>query len=285
MRYPKDVEIWEHAPGRKLAEVVVRVKNVHGALMKISQAISESEVNMLTGFFTAPGKSNIAMLSFFADFTNASGGLSGLKKKLHGLEVVESVDAIASEGGFMVDKQHFPVQWAGRKAVVMGADGLTEMLSRLWTVFGSGAVTIIEQMAEAMGRHSAKEIIEDFGATFAAEQLDELIGTYSALGYADVSIERTKSSDFPIVVNAKGLFECEANAKQRISRRSAFFRAHLRGFMSTMLDMDFEVNEVQCLTAGDEVCSFRIAQSPMTAASVATISPERTHQDSAQPNF
>ena len=188
---------------------------------------------MLTGFITAPGKSKSATLSFFADITDAPGGLPDLKRKLQSLQVIESVEAIAAEDGFMVDKQHFPVQWAGRRAVVMRADALNEMLNRLWTVFGTGAVTIIDQMAEAMGRHSAKEIIEDFGIKFASDQLDELLTTYSALGYADIAIERSKSSEFPIVVNARELFECEANAKQKLSRKSAFFRAHLRGFMST----------------------------------------------------
>lgn len=277
MRYPKDIEIWEHAPGRKLAEVVIRVKNVKGALAKCSQSISDLDVNMLTGFVTAPSKSRSATLSFFADITDAQGGLTELKKRLQALDVIESVDAIAAEDGFMVDKQHFPVQWAGRRAVVMRAEALNEMLNRLWTVFGTGAVTIIDQMAEAMGRHSAREIIEDFGVKFASEQLDELLSTYSALGYADVSIERSKSSDFPIVINAKELFECEANAKAKLPRRSAFFRAHLKGFMSATFDKVLDVDEVQCLTEGDDVCSFRVALTETTAPRLATRLPERTN--------
>ncbi len=130
------------------------------------------------------------------------------------MDLIESVEVVAADDGFMVDKQHYPVQWAGRKGILMRADALNEMLNRLWTVFGTGAATIIDQMAEAMGRHFAKEIAEDFGAKFAVDQLDELIGAYSALGYADVSIERSKASDFPTVVNARELFECESNSKQ-----------------------------------------------------------------------
>ena len=285
MRYPKDVEIWEHAPGRKLAEVVIRIKNVKGALAQCSQVISDTNVNMLTGFITAPGKSRSATLSFFADISDAPGGLSDLKRRLQALEVIESVDAIAAEDGFMVDKQHFPVQWAGRKAVIMRAEALNEMLNRLWTVFGTGAITIIDQMAEAMGRHSAKEIIEDFGVKFASEQLDELLTTYSALGYADIAIERSKSSDLPIVVNAKELFECEANAKQKLPRKSAFFRAHLRGFMSTAFGKVLEVSEVQCLTEGDDVCSFRVALAETAAPNVTTRLSDRPSKQAFQSSF
>ena len=280
MRYPKDIEIWEHAPGRKLAEVVVRLRNKKGALAKCSQAINDCNVNMLTGFFTAPGKADSATLSFFADITDSDSGLAGLKRSLLNIDIVESVDALAAEDGFMVDRQHFPVQWAGRKAVVMRAEALNEMLNRLWEVFGTGAATIIDQMAEALGKHSAREIVEDFGAKFAASQLDELLGTYSALGYANVSIERSKSSEFPIVVNARELFECGANAKQRQHRRSAFFRAHLRGFMSAIFDTPFDVNEVQCATEGDEVCSFRVTMAEAAPASVAARLSGRTERAS-----
>ncbi|MDG6901707.1 MAG: hypothetical protein JRM74_05425 [Nitrososphaerota archaeon] len=276
MRYPKDIEVWEHLPGRKLAEVVVRLKNERGSLARCSQAINDCNVNILTGYFTAPGKSPIATLSFFADVTESSGALSGLKKALLDIDGVVSVDAIAAEDGFMVDRQHFPVQWAGRRAVVMRAEALNEMLNRLWAVFDTGAATIIDQMAEAMGRHSAKEIVDDFGAKFAVNQLEELLGTYSALGYADVSIERSKSSEFPIVVNAKGLFECETNAKSGQRRRSSFFRAHLRGFMSSIYDRPFEVSEVQCASDGDDVCSFRVALAEASPASLAARMSGRT---------
>ena len=262
MRYPKDVEIWEHAPGRRLAEVVVRVENVKGALARCSQVVSDLDVNMLSGFMNAPSSSPIATWSFFADVTDGAGGIPELKKALLAIDVVQTVDIIASEDGFMVDKQHFPVQYAGRRAVIMRAESLNEMLLRLWDVFGSGAVTIIDQMAEAMGRHSAKEIAEDFGQDFAVAQIDELLGAYSALGYAEVSIERTKTEEFPFVVHAKGLFECEASAKRRLRQKSVFFRAHLRGFMSGIFNALYEITEVQCLTRGDEVCSFRVAVAP-----------------------
>ena len=273
MRYPKDLEIWEHAPGMNLAQVVVRMRNSKGALAVCSKAVSDLGVNILSGLVTAPSKSPVATVSFFADITNATGGLSELKRKLLSLDVVESVEALAAEDGFMVDKQHFPVQSAGRRAVLMRADALNEMLNRLWTVFGSGAVTIIDQMAEAMGRQFAKEIVDDFGPQFAVDQLDELVSTYTARGFAEVGIERSKSSEFPIVINAKELFECAANAKQRLHRKSAFFRAHLRGYMSNTFGRDFDVSEVQCLTEGDDVCSFRVAL-------VETASPNLAHHSS-----
>jgi predicted hydrocarbon binding protein len=285
VRYPKDIEIWEHAPGRRIAQVVIHIRNEKGALAKCSEAIMGLGVNILTGFVTAPSRSSTAALSFFADITDAPGGLAEIKRALQGLDVIESVEAVAAEDGFMVDRQHFPVRWAGRRAVVMRASALTEMLDRLWAVFGTGAVTIVDQMADAMGRQSAKEIIEDFGPEFANKQLEELLGTYSALGFADISVERAKSSDFPLVVDAKDLFECEGNARSRARRKSVFFRAHLRGFMSATFGEPFEVTEVQCIAQGDDVCSFKVAIQEAEAPSLSARAHERHARASSESNF
>lgn len=261
MRYPKNVEIWEYAPGRRLAEVVIRIRNERGALAKCTGVISGMDVNILTGFVTAPSSSPIATMSFFADVTDSRDGLVELKRRLEALSVIESVDVAAAEDGFIVDNKHFPVQWAGRKAIILRADALSEMLSRLRSVFGSGAATIIDQMAEAMGRHSAKEMVDDFGRAFAVDHIDELLSAYAALGYAEVSVERRKPREFPVVVHAEHLFECEANAARSVRQRSVFFRAHLRGLISGIFDTEFDVSEAQCVAEGDDVCSFRLAMS------------------------
>lgn len=269
MQYPRNIDVWEYAPGRKLAEVVIRVKNVKGALAKCSEAVSDMGVNMLTGFVTAPTSSPIATWSFFADVTDSSLSIKGFKERLLGLPGIDSVQVLTSEDGLVVDKQHFPVQWAGRRALILRAEALSEMLDRLWEVFGTGAATIIDQMAEAMGRHYAREMVEDFGRKFAEDQLEGLLSTYAALGYAEVVLEPSKSSGFPMVLHAKELFECEANAKRKVRRKSVFFRAHVRGFMAGIFESDVEVTEVQCLTEGDEACSFQmaVAERPVTAVS------------------
>ena len=79
-----------------------------------------------------------------------------------------------------------------------------------------------------------------------------------------------KSSEFPVVVHASELFECETNARKKLRQRSVFFRAHLRGFMSGIFESEFDVAEVQCVTEGDDVCSFRVAISESAIPGVAS---------------
>ena len=280
MRYPKDVDVWEYAPGRKLAEVVVTLKNQKGALASCSQLMSDMEVNMLSGFVSAPISSPIARWSFFADLTDAKSDLGDLKKALLANPLVESVDTHASEDGFMVDKKHFPVHTTGRRVIVLRVEAMNEMLFRLWSVFGSGAAAIIDQMAEAMGRQSAMEIVKDFGKDFARRHLEDLLGSYGALGYAEVEIEPSKTADFPILVHARCLFECQANTTRNMRRKSIFFKAHLRGFMAALFDQEFEVDEVQCKTFGDEVCSFHIQTSEKAIAELPWRSPRKSEQGS-----
>ena len=284
MQYPKDMEIWEYAPGKKLAQVAVRVTNTRGALAKCTEVISGMDLNILSGFVTAPSASEVAVMSFFLDATD-SDDLLELKRRLERLEVTESVDVLTAEEGLIVDKKHFPVQWAGRKAIILRADALSEMLSRLRSVFGSGAATIVDQMGEAMGKHSAKEMVDDFGREFAVSHIDELLGAYAALGYADVSIERRHPAEFPVVIHARDLFECEANAKRKVRQRSVFFRAHLRGLMSELFRSEFEVSEAQCITEGDEACSFRVTVCESPAAPSASRSGGRKRTTGPLSNF
>jgi predicted hydrocarbon binding protein len=285
MRYPKDIEVWENAPGRKIAEVVIRMKNSKGALARCSQAIADLGVNILTGTINSPSGLSVATLSFFVDVTDMEGGVSELRSAIGGLDSVEFVKVVPAGDGFLVDREHFPVQWAGRRAIVLRTGALNQMLDRLWVVFGTGAATIIDQMAEAMGQQLAKEVMEDLGPKFVAENLDEILGAYSALGFCDVSIERSKSSDFPLVVNAKELFECQYTSKRRMPRRSSFFRAHLRGFMTATFAKPFEVTEVQCLTEGDDLCSFRVAPEAVLSEGMAARVPERAQKEAAESNI
>lgn len=263
MQNPKDVPVWEHAPDRRLAEITVRLKNVKGALAQCSKLVADLDITVLGGFTSAETDSSVGIWSFFADVTG-SPDLAKVRRALLELPVVESADVLSSEDGFMVDRQNFPLRFSKRRALIMRTDALTDMFARLWDVFGSGAAAIVDQMAEAMGKYTAKEILDEIGRDQATRFLDEILGTYTALGYA--SVEMGSRDDESMTVHARGLFECESNARNDIRRKSTFFRAHLRGLLSTILGSDYEVTEVECLAEGDEECSFTIAKTPSMAS-------------------
>jgi predicted hydrocarbon binding protein len=260
MRYPRDLAVWEHAPGRKLAEIVVRLKNVKGALAQCSKAVAAMDINMLSGFETASSVSRMGDWSFFADLTDSKVDIDGLRRRLLDLPEVVDVEILPADDGFMVDRQHFPVRFSNRRALILRTEAMSEMISHMWQVFGSGAATIIDQMAESMGRYTAQELIEDFGKEFIVSALDEVLQTYSALGFAEIEVARERGAEESLTVHAHQLFECEANARKKLRRKSIFFRGHLRGFVSTVFHRDFEVAEVQCLAEGDEACSFVVAK-------------------------
>ena len=265
MHNPKNVGAWAIFPGRKLAQLTIEGRAAGPIFARCTQVISEAKLSILSGFISAPDQPGHATIHLVLDATESVDKLAGLKGDLEALQDVVAV-SVTTDDGYAVDREHFPVQAGGRKAIVLQADAVSEMLSRLRSVFGTGALTIVDQMAEAMGRQSAKMMVEDLGSDFAMGHADDLLRTYTALGYADVSVERRRPNEFPVVAHASGLFECEANVRGRNRQRSVFFRAHLRGFISEIFRSEFEVSEAQCVTEGDEVCSFRIemCESPVS---------------------
>ena len=259
MQYPKDLFLWECAPGRRLAQFVLTLKNVKGALAQASEEVAKAHINMLSGFENASSDAELGVWSFFADVSGMRDDLEALRRRLLALPAVKRVEIVLAEDGFMVDSQHFPVRVSNRRALVMRTEALSEMISHMWRVFGSGAATIIDQMAEAMGRYSAQELLDDYGKEFVLKNLVEVLHTYTSLGYAKIDVvRRNEPSSF--TVHAAELFECEANAKKSLRRKSIFFRGHLRGFISTIHDADYEVTEAQCVAEGDETCSFVAAR-------------------------
>ena len=56
-------------------------------------------------------------LKFFQDTSDVEGRLLRLKKSLQSIDIIGFIDAIAAEDGFIVGRQHFPAQRAGRKGL------------------------------------------------------------------------------------------------------------------------------------------------------------------------
>lgn len=95
MQYPKGLAMCEHAPGRKLAEITVQLKNVRRALTKCAKAVADIDVDVLSGFDTVNSSSRVGYFSFFADVTDTRSDLKALEKKLKSLSVVEGVEVLA----------------------------------------------------------------------------------------------------------------------------------------------------------------------------------------------
>ncbi len=270
MQNPKEILVWEYAPGRKLAQFEVNLRNTKGALAICAQALAQYRINLLSGFHTAPSASKTAVWSFFADVTESTIRPEEIAERVKSLPFVESVEIHKSRDGFLVDEMHFPVNLAGRRSILMRTQAVTEMLSRLWDVFGTGAATIIDEMGEALGRFRAQEIVSDFGVDFAVENLTQFLKTYTALGYAELEIEKFDQRLGTLSLTVRGLFECDERRNLNDGRNSVFFKGHIRGFMSSIFNAPFEVVETDCVSTGSKCCHFQVARvaaptQPLTA--------------------
>ena len=164
----------------------------------------------------------------------------------------------------MIGRQNFSLKFSNAREPIVRTDALSGMSARLWDVFGTGAVAIVDQMAESMGRFNARELLDDLGSEQASRLLDEILGTCAALDYAQIEV--SSRDEDSMTMRAKGLFGRESNAKNDVRRKSTLFRAHLRGLMSTIFNSDYEVTEVECLAEGDEARAYTIAKTPRLAS-------------------
>ncbi len=268
MRYPRELDLWRYAPGRSLAHVAVQTTSAGQCMANLGKSLSKIHANVISASMLPAGTAGEVSWSLFLDITGTGQTVKAMRERFLALPGVTAVSVAASEDGLVVHSQRFPLQLGGRRAVIIKADALNDMLDRLTEVFGSGAAVIVDQMGEAMGRSAARYVLKELGKKFSSDHLEALIGTYGSLGYAAVELEPGKSVDLHVVLHAKELFECEANAGRRVRRRSVFFRAHVRGFVTGVLGLEAEVEEVQCIAEGADECAFRIALKEDAVASV-----------------
>jgi predicted hydrocarbon binding protein len=271
MHYPKDVMVWEFAPGRRLAEFIIKLKNTKGALATCSEVIAKYNINLLSGFHSTQGSSQIGIWSFFADMTDSKVEPEEIVEAIKKLPIVEGVEVFPSDNGFIVDDKHFPVRWSSGRVMMLRTEAAREMMGRLWDVFGSGSAAIINQMAESVGRFSAQEIIRDFGMDFVIQNLTSFLNSYTALGIGELKVRRYSADKVMLTIQAKELFECQGESMLKPEMKSLFFKGHLKGFISTIFNTEVSVMEIECAAAGGEACIFEVAKLSKMNESIASI--------------
>ena len=96
--------------------------------------------------------------------------------------------------------------------------------------------------------------------------------------------DSNRPSEFPIVVCAEP-FEYGANAKLKLPRRSALFRAQLRGFHACPLRQSEGSQRGPVLNKEDEVCSSGGALAATAAPDLAPRFPEQASEWCAVSSF
>jgi len=255
----KEILFKMYAPGRKIAEMVAKLKNVPGALAEVLDVMAGMGINVLSSCVQAKAYEESAVWSAFIDLTGISFAVEDVIKRLRNLDVVLDVRFSEEVGELVVDDLHFPVTLDGGRHIFFRVETVGKAFSRLFDIFGSGATTIIYQMGLESGMSKAKRAMKEYGLE-GVDALRVILKERVAKGWCIPEIEVFDEKKNEAVIKVYELFECLPFRGKLKEPRSHFFRGYLEGVFKTLFDAKYTAIETECIAKGDPYCRFMIVR-------------------------
>jgi len=257
-RFPKDLLCSIHSVNRRLAEFVVELKNVPGAIAKASEVLGAKKANILSGFHSFYPEKEVGTWSFFVDLTEVDTTPQELAEQIRKLPVVSNVVfSEAQFGDLIIDDLHFPMVVLGKRSLILQVETFDDMFKRLYEAFGSGASVILYEMGVSAGENKARNVIKDYGVS-GVEAASIILAERVAHGWGIPKLLEFDEQKPKAKVKVKDLFECVSLKGRSEEARSHFFRGYLTGVFSVIFNKKVTTTEVECIAKGDPSCSFLI---------------------------
>jgi len=258
-RHVKEIFCSVRSPGRRVVEFVVRLRNVPGAITKVSKALADLNVNILSGFHTAPPEEETGSWSFFADLSESGIEPEELAEKLKELKEVLDVNFSKRDfNGIFIDDMHFPMTVMGERCAVFRVETIGKMFGSLMEKFGSGAAFILYIMGVGAGEAKIDSVTKRYGIG-GVKALQAVLAERMAKGWGIPRLAEFNQEKLEALIEVEDLFECLPYMGRKIGPQSLFFKGYLEGAFKRLFNKEFEVKEVECIAKGDEKCKFVVS--------------------------
>jgi predicted hydrocarbon binding protein len=257
-RYERDLVLGVYSPGSNLAEFLVRLKNVPGALASVSKTLSDLNINILSGHHFASPREEEGLWVFFVDLTGRESSVEEIASIIRESEVV--VDVKFSQelvDGVILDRFLFPLIVLEERSIILTIESFAEISRRLYKAFGSAALVLLYEMGLSAGLGKIESIEKKYrvdGLTALRIALAERIPK----GWGIPNIDELSEENLQAVVTVEELFECLPTRNLERNPTSHFFRGYLTGLFSEAFDRQFQTKETECISKGDQYCRFII---------------------------
>ena len=252
----KEVLGFYFSPGVKAFHIVVRIRDVPGALGSVLKLLRD-HVN-LVGSTSYSVKGDGAIWSGFGKSLSKSETEGRLKRLLERLPLVLECEVKESDHGLLIDSFHSGLEVApDRPAVVLPLVGVSRIYDHLAEILGSGGQTILFEEGSALGRSSGQYLNARLGRGRLDWKVKGLLGMYGSYGWGSASLEVKKpGAMFSVMV--RDCFEC-VEAKG-VRKSCDFLRGHLASTVSALSGSEFKCEETRCRLRGDPLCEFLLSK-------------------------
>jgi len=250
----KHVMVMRNNPKKKCFLISAELKEQVGALADITKILAIRGVDILEGqiYVTKEGR---GYFTFFAEAADAKTDADFLIQMLRGSSFLESVEAVESRKGIIIDSLNFPLTTDfGERSVLLSAESARETFRKAREQYGRNAADLIYSLGFSNGSGVWAKLFGGLGRD--KESLQEFLSYYAAIGMGKATLVRYRAEANTVTVSVEGCFECEG--VQSASPVSAFFVGVLAGSFSSLFGIQMVANETRCIATGAKSCEFEI---------------------------
>jgi len=252
----KEILVGHIESGARLAQVVVKMNDEVGAMANVNALMATMKVDVRQSLTYSMPNEPYAIYNAFVSLIDPRVSLDQLVERLR--QSVFVLDAQAFEGreGAVVDTISFPVNWQGRRVVILAQHAMAQMLEGIRSVLGSGADVILYELGTEYGRDLAGYFISKLGKEYLVRNYDYELNVLAATGWGIPELVGSKD-DFPnMTIRLSSCLECDGrNSRQAVC---SFMRGFLTGVFGNIAGRTVHCEEPQCIAKGDSSCQFEL---------------------------
>jgi predicted hydrocarbon binding protein len=252
----KEILVGRVERGERLAQIVVKMKDVVGAVANVSALIASLKVDIRQSLTYSLKRDSSAIYNAFVALNDPKVSLEQLVERINQSPFVLEAHALAGHDGVVVDTISFPVNWQGRRVVILAQNAVARMLDGIRTVLGTGGYVVLYGLGIDYGKEVAGYFIDKLGRDYLLGNYGYWLNVLAATGWGIPDIEGSKD-DFPnLTVRLSSCLECDG----RSSREAvcSFMRGFLSGVFGEIAGHVVHCEESLCQAKGDSHCEFQL---------------------------
>jgi len=252
----KELLVGRIESGKRLAQVLVTMKDEVGAVASVNALIASLGVDIRQSMSYSLAEDSLAIYNSFVVFNDPKVSMVQLVERLRESVFVVKVEAIEGREGVIVDGISFPVNWQGRRTIILSQPAAARMFDAIRFNLGSGGDVILYQQGSSYGKELAESFVARLGADYMKRNFDYTLGVLSATGWGVPELIGPKEAFPNITVALQSCLECDG---ARASRPAcSFVRGFLAGVSSAVAGHIVHCEETHCIANGATHCEFEL---------------------------
>jgi len=252
----KELLVGRIESGKRLAQVLVTMKDEVGAVASVNTLIASLGVDIRQSMSYSLAEDSLAIYNTFVVFNDPKVSMVQLVERLKESRFVVKVEALEGRDGVIVDGISFPVNWQGRRTIILSQPAAARMFEAIRFNLGSGGDVILYQQGSSYGKELAESFVTSLGGDYLRRNFDYALGVLSATGWGVPELIGSREAFPNITIALQSCLECDGVRAGRPA--CSFVRGFLAGVSSAVAGHTVHCEESRCIANGAPRCEFEL---------------------------